>query len=259
MQMPVIFVGHGSPMNAIEHNALTQQWERLGEAIPRPKAIVVVSAHWYTKQTYVNDQEHPRQVYDMYGFPERLYELRYPVSGSQALATQLQQLLATAQVTVDNEWGIDHGTWSVLTHMYPKADIPVVQVSINRNMSLEASYQLGKQLRVLREQGILVLGSGNIVHHLGRVDWEQPESGYPEAIVFDEAIQAATKERNKAEIFRLALSAHEQRQVFATWEHFLPFIYMLGATTSTDNVRVFNNEYQYGSISMTSYIWTNIE
>lgn len=259
MKMPILFVGHGSPMNAIEDNQVTKQWHELGQKLPKPRAIVVVSAHWYTKETYVNDQEQPRQVYDMYGFPPELYQLRYSAKGDPELANILKSVLQTVEVAVDNNWGVDHGTWSVLTHMYPKAEIPIVQLSINRNYSLEACLAIGKQLQVLREQGILLIGSGNIVHHLGRVDWEQPQSGYPESIAFDQAIQQAVKTQNHKEIFRLALAEHERKRAFATWEHFLPFIYMLGATTSEDHVEVFNAEYQYGSISMTSYLWTSTE
>lgn len=259
MKMPVLFVGHGSPMNAIEDNQITQHWRELGAKLPKPRAIVVVSAHWYAKQTYVNNQEQPRQVYDMYGFPEALYQLRYPVKGDPQLAAELEKILAYADITIDNDWGIDHGTWSVLTHMYPKADIPVVQISLNRNYTLETSYRLGVALQGLRDQGVLLIGSGNIVHHLGRVDWEHPNSGYPEAIAFDQAIQAATLRHDTSKIFQLARAAQQERQVFATWEHFLPFIYMLGATTPTDHVEVFNQEYQYGSISMTSYYWTSAE
>lgn len=252
MEMPILFVGHGSPMNAIEENQITKKWRELGAKLPKPRAIVVISAHWYTKQTAVNNQLHPRQVYDMYGFPDELYALKYDVQGSPSLALEIQQRLAAF---TDTSWGIDHGTWSVLTHMYPDATIPTLQVSINRQLDLQASFALGQQLRALRDEQVLLIGSGNIVHHLGRVDWEQPNSGYPEAVAFDQAIQAATQQQNYAKIFQLAKVAFEQKRVFATWEHFLPFIYLLGATTPTDHVEVFNQEYQYGSISMTSYLW----
>lgn len=257
MKMPVLFVGHGSPMNAIEDNPVTRKWRELGQIIPKPKAILVVSAHWYTHGTHVNGQQIPRQIYDMYGFPEELYELVYPVQGNPGLALQILDFTKPPTISVDNDWGIDHGSWSVLNHMYPDADIPVLQLSVNRELNLIETFGLGQKLQPLREQGILLLGSGNIVHHLGRVDWEMPEQGYPWAIAFNDAVQNAIDNHDVQAIFVLAVEAQKKQQVFATWEHFMPLIYMLGAVTANDRVESFNNEYQYGSISMTGYMWTS--
>jgi len=165
-KFPTVFIGHGSPMQAIEPSRYTAAWEQLGRTLPRPRAIVAVSAHWYTEGTKVTAQAHPKTIHDFYGFPPPLYAIRYDAAGSPALATQVATLLRPTRAHLDLEWGLDHGTWSVLKYMYPAADIPVIQLSIDGTLSARAHYQLGGQLSALRDEGVLVLGSGNVVHNL---------------------------------------------------------------------------------------------
>lgn len=190
-KMPVLFIGHGSPMNAIENNEYTHGWEKIAKKIPKPKVILSISAHWYTDGTRINNSEKPGQVYDMYGFPDELYQVVYSVPGAPELAEATRNLISQT-VKVDNSWGIDHGTWSVLRRMYPSAEIPVFQLSIDMNAAVETHYKIGQELTSLREQGVLILGSGNIVHNLARVNW-QLEGGYPWADAFDGYIKQEIK------------------------------------------------------------------
>ena len=194
MKMPVLFVGHGSPMNAIEDNSFTRVWRKIGEKLPRPKAILAISAHWYTEGTLTSDVENPQMIYDMYGFPPALYALKYPVKGSKALAEDVIKVLGP-DVKIDNAWGIDHGTWSVLVNMFPDADIPVVQLSINHKAPAQAHFDLGLKLRALRDEGILIFASGNIVHNLSLINWNM-SAGYPWAHTFDDYIKKNILEKN---------------------------------------------------------------
>src|ERR1700757_4910824 len=170
-KMPVLFVGHGSPMNAIEHNAFTEKMSELGARLPRPKAVCVVSAHWVSDGTRVLTSEHPRTIHDFYGFPRELYEVQYPAPGAPGEA---ERVASDSEIKLDQEWGLDHGSWSVLRHMYPKADVPAFQLSLDARRGFQEHLELGREIKNLRERGVLVLGSGNIVHNLGRVDWESP-------------------------------------------------------------------------------------
>ena len=182
-KMPVLFVGHGSPMNAIENNEFTRSWESLGQSLPRPACIVSVSAHWYTQGTRVMDAKNPRTIYDMYGFPDALYRVVYAAQGAPETARRAATML-TPPAETDNSWGIDHGTWSVLCRMYPTADIPVFQLSVNARASMEEHEAIGRSLRALRDEGALIMGSGNVVHNLARVDWHTP-GGFQWAGEFD--------------------------------------------------------------------------
>lgn len=196
-RLPVLFVGHGSPMLALQDNELTQNFAKTGEKIlstfGRPKAILAISAHWYTSVSLVNDSEKPEQVYDMYGFPDELYQIKYEPAGSPKVAKRLEELVGDA-LKVDNTWGIDHGTWTVLHHMFPKADIPVLQLSINGYLSPEEHYALGQKLNVLRNEGVLIIGSGNIVHNLWRVE-RANASGTPMAFAFTDRVVDAAEAR----------------------------------------------------------------
>ena len=178
MRMPVIFSGHGSPMIALENNEITVGMEKVGRHVigkyGKPKAILAISAHWYTRGTCVQSVEQPKQVYDMYGFPEELYQVKYPVTGDKELTEKVETVLGDL-VSVNNSWGIDHGTWTVLVHMFPKADIPVVQLSVDGTLTAEECYQVGQKLSALREEGYLIFGSGNVVHNLRRVEWDNPD------------------------------------------------------------------------------------
>jgi len=254
-KMPVLFIGHGSPMNAIEDNAITQQWKMLGKAIPRPKAILSISAHWYTGGSFVQDLEQPEQIYDMYGFPAQLYEVKYPVSGSPVLSRRVKELLGLA-VSVDNSWGIDHGTWSVLVHLYPACDIPVVQLSINGNLAPQEYFAMGQALQPLRNEGILILGSGNIVHNLSMIDWNNA-GGFSWADDFDKWVQKCIVEKDLDRFFQYTKQPHAWQAV-PTSEHLAPLFYCLGAVQDSKyNLRIINDVRVLGSMSMTSYMFEN--
>jgi len=248
---PALFVGHGSPMNAIEDNEFTTKWIELGNILPRPEAILSVSAHWFTKGTWIGDSERPKQIYDMYGFPEELYQLKYPAIGNRALAHSVIQKITTS-IEVDNSWGLDHGTWSVLCRMYPMADIPVVQLSIDGTASSEDHFQMGRELADLRDEGIMILGSGNIVHDLARIDWNM-ESGFPYAEEFDNYIKDAILEGKYEKAVQYQEAGPSAKLAFRTPEHYDPLLYVLGAADVTDRVSVFNDACVMGSISMTGY------
>lgn len=252
-KMPTVFVGHGSPTIAIEDNALTHEMSRVGEAViaehGKPHAILAVSAHWFTHGTLTQSAPRPEQIYDMYGFPRELYELKYPVSGSRELTEAVTSLLGS-DVAINNDWGIDHGSWSVLVHMFPQADIPVVQLSVNGDLTSQQHYELGKRLAPLRDEGFLILGSGNVVHNLGMVDWKNQE-GTPEADEFDSRVRDAILRGD----FQSVLNYREGP--FANYavpfpDHYFPLIYPLAAGEG-ETVGVFNNVGTLGSISMTGY------
>lgn len=252
-KMPAIFVGHGSPMIALDHNELTETYRRLGERIlkefGKPKAILMVSAHWYTRGTLVQSAAKPRQVYDMYGFPKELYELKYEPAGCADLTRAVTDLLG-ADVEVDDSWGIDHGAWSILVHIFPKADIPVVQLSVNGLIDARQSYELGQKLASLREKGYLIMGSGNVVHNLRRVEWEN-EHGNPAADRFDDAIKAAIEQRNDEAVIDYHRHPDADYAV-PTPDHFLPLLYILGASQG-ESPYTFNNVRNLGSMALTGY------
>lgn len=251
-RMPVLFVGHGSPMNAVEDNAYTAVWKRLPEQIQKPKAILCVSAHWYTQGTRTQDALHPRTVYDMYGFPPQLYQVKYPASGAPDLAHQLAQMLPR-QVDIDNEWGVDHGTWSVLCRMYPKADIPVYQLSVDLSAPASIHYALGQALSPLREEGILLMGSGNVVHNLGLLDWSK-KGGFTWAVEFDAYIRDRIVHGEHEDVVHYEKAGESSRQAFYTPDHFYPLLYVLGACEPNEKVHIFNESCLMGSLSMTGYL-----
>lgn len=253
-RMPALFVGHGSPMNAVEENAFTRGWREIAAKLPAPKAILAVSAHWYTRGTLVGPQEKPRQVYDMYGFPEELYRLRYPAPGLPALARRTQALLGE-RVSADGSWGIDHGAWSVLCRMFPKAEIPVVQLSVDAAAPPEAHFALGRALRPLREEGILLLASGNVVHNLRRVDWANEAGGYPWADAFDGAIRESILAGRYGDVVDFRRTSPQAELAVPTPDHFYPLLYTLGAAEPEDALTVFNDARTLGSLSMTSYLF----
>ena len=253
-RMPVIFVGHGSPMNAIEDNAFTKTWEALGKRLPRPKAILAVSAHWYTEGTLTSDAENPRTIYDMYGFPRALYELKYPVKGDADLTEAVKVILGDT-VSIDNGWGIDHGTWSVLCKMYPEADIPVVQLSVHARAAAQVHYDIGKRLATLRDEGYLILGSGNIVHNLALISWDMP-GGFPWAQAFDDYVKSAIVEGRHDDVIHYERAGDSAKKAFYTPDHYFPLLYALGASDAGDQVEVFNDVCLMGSMSMTGYLFT---
>ena len=182
LKMPVLFIGHGSPMNAIEDNEFSSSWRQLGKSLPSPKTVLCISAHWETKGTLVTAMDKPSTIHDFGGFPEQLFRVQYPAMGNPELANEIQSLIKSTQIGLDYSWGLDHGCWSILSNMYPNADVPVVQLSINLNLEPLDQYNLAKELAPLRKQGVLIIGSGNMVHNLAMVDWFHPESGYEWAI-----------------------------------------------------------------------------
>ena len=257
-RMPVIFSGHGSPMLALEHNDITRTLRETGEQLlasqGKPKAILAVSAHWYQGETLVQSTAHPRQIYDMYGFPEELYEVKYNAVGSPALTEEVKNLLGGA-VRVDDSWGIDHGTWTVLVHMFPKADIPVVQLSVNGRLTPAKCADLGRKLAPLREEGYLILGSGNVVHNLRMVDWDN-EDGSPACKRFNDYITEAVLAGDTNQVLHYGTHPDASYAV-PTPDHFLPLCYCLGAADG-DAARAFNNVCSVGAIAMTGYVFGDL-
>lgn len=252
-KMPALFIGHGSPMNAIEDNEYTRNWEKIAHKIPKPKAILSVSAHWYTKDTRVMDEATPRMIYDMYGFPDELYKVVYNTKGAPALATLTKELIRK-DIKIDNSWGYDHGTWSVLNKMYPEADIPVYQLSVDSSASAESHFKIGQEISGLREKGVLILGSGNVVHNLSKINWEM-EGGYPWAVDFDNYIKDKIIKREYQDVIHFERAGKSFKSAFYTPDHFYPLLYVLGASKDDDRLSIFNDSCVLGSMSMTSYLF----
>ncbi len=250
--MPMLFVGHGSPMNAIEENQFSEQWKQLGKQIARPKAILSISAHWYTQGSRVTDAPEPKMVYDMYGFPDELYRVLYNPPGSPHFATVTKELLS-GLAEVDNSWGLDHGSWAVLNRIFPDAEIPVFQLSVDRKASAEDCFAIGRKLRALREQGVLIFGSGNVVHNLRKVDW-QLDGGYPWAEKFDNYIKENILKRNFENVVHFEKAGESAALSVPMMDHFAPLLYVLGAANDTDQITVFNDACVLGGLSMTGYL-----
>jgi 4,5-DOPA dioxygenase extradiol len=249
---PALFIGHGSPMNTLETNRFTSAWRALGAAIGKPRAILAVSAHWYIGSTAVTAMAQPPTIHDFYGFPRELFEFRYPAPGAPAVAEEVADTLKPQWIGRDRgQWGLDHGTWSVLAHLYPDADVPVVQLSINALQPLEYHLELGARLAPLRERGILVLGSGNVVHNLRRVDWQQPDFGFDWAHRFDDAA-CDLMTRDPRDILSLTRHADFSAAV-PTPDHFIPLLYVAGLCDRAEPARALLRGYSLGSISMTAY------
>lgn len=250
-RMPVLFIGHGNPMNAIEESAFTKAWQEEALKIPYPKAILSVSAHWETDGSKVTAMKTPRTIHDFYGFPQELFQVRYPAPGSPELAHRVVELLGEGAVKTDESWGLDHGTWSVLRRMYPYADVPVVQLSLDRKKSPHEHVDMAKLLQPLRDEGVLVIGSGNIVHNLSLIRW-QDETPYPWALEFN---ALATGLILAGDIDRLAnypSLGETARLSIPTSEHYLPLLYSLSLRTAEDPVSFFADQVVLGSISMQS-------
>ncbi len=253
-KMPVLFLGHGSPMNAIEENEFVEGFRLIGKSIPRPSAILCISAHWETRGTFVTGMEKPATIHDFGGFPRKLFEVQYPAPGSPSLANNLKETITKAQVGLDTKWGLDHGAWSVLKHLYPDADIPVVQMSLDYYQTIRYHYELAGELKELRRQGILVIGSGNMVHNLGTIAWDRLDD---DEYGFDWAMEARDKMRqyiqsgNHLKLIDY-LSVNSFRLAIPTPEHFLPLLYVLAMKDKDEPVTLFNDKVIAGSIAMTS-------
>lgn len=252
-RMPALFVGHGNPMNAVEDSRFSRGWEQLGRELPRPKAILAVSAHWYTHGWLVNDAAVPETIYDMYGFPQALYDVRYPAPGSPEVAARVREL-ASPNVRSDDGWGIDHGVWSVLHRMFPAADVPVVELSVNGDASPEEHFALGRELSGLRDEGVMILGSGNVVHNLALVDWAS-NGGYAWADEFDAWVRDHILARDFAPVVAYREVGEDAARAVPTPEHFLPLPVVLGTVRDDDSIRVTNDGRELGSMSMTSYLF----
>jgi 4,5-DOPA dioxygenase extradiol len=253
-KMPVLFLGHGSPMNAIEENEFVAAFRKVGASIPKPKAVLVVSAHWETPGTFVTAMQKPRTIHDFGGFPQALFDVQYPAPGSPELAAETKALIKKTEVGLDQKWGLDHGAWSVVKHLYPNADVPVLQLSLDYRQGPQYHYELAKELSSLREKGVLIVGSGNVVHNLGMVAWNRLNESYG----FDWAIEANEKMKNyilsgdhtplinyrsQGKAFDLAIPSPD---------HFLPLLYTLGLKEKNEKVSVFNDKALAGSLTMTS-------
>ena len=252
-KMPVIFVGHGDPMIALKINEMTETLKKVGKDIiekhGEPKAILCISAHWYTKDTFIQSTEIPNQVYDMFGFPNELYEVKYSVKGSKELTKDVEKILGN-EVKINDDWGIDHGTWTVFVHMFPEAKIPVVQLSVDANLSANKAYKLGEKLAKLREKGYLIVGSGNIVHNLRKIEWDNPK-GTQEADKFDRYILENISKREDEKVIKYEEHEYSNYAV-PTPDHFMPILYILGASQG-EKPYIFNEMRELGSLSMTSY------
>lgn len=253
-KMPVLFLGHGSPMNAIEENEFVEGFRKLATELPTPNAILCISAHWETNGTMVTAMETPPTIHDFGGFPKELFEVEYPAPGHPLLAFTTKEILKSTTVDLDHAWGLDHGAWSVIKHLYPKANIPVVQLSIDRRKDAAYHYKLAKELNVLRERGVLIIGSGNMVHNLRRVAWDKLNDEF----AFDWAEEASTKMKNFVlnNDYKNLIDYHKQGLPFElaipTPEHYIPLLYTMGLFQKSDEIELFNDKAVAGSLTMTS-------
>jgi 4,5-DOPA dioxygenase extradiol len=250
--MPAFFIGHGSPMNALQQNDFTELWRSVGALAPKPRAVLMVSAHWFFGATAVTAMPRPRTIHDFYGFPQALFDVDYPAPGSPEVAKEVVEAVKPIWAGLDqDQWGLDHGAWSVLTHIYPDADVPVVQLSINALKPLEYHVDLGARLAALRDQGVMVIASGNVVHNLRKVQWGQPDAGFDWAKRFDEAVLRQMTD-NPGDILRVAEHADYDLAV-PTPDHFIPLLYLAGLAAADGGVRPLIQGYALGSLSMTCY------
>jgi 4,5-DOPA dioxygenase extradiol len=247
---PVLFLGHGSPMNIILENSFTESLAQLGQSIPKPKAILVVSAHWQTKGTFITVNSAPEIIYDFYGFPQELYDVSYPCPGVNMQVAEWATILKNAGVAYDQQRGLDHGAWAVLKHLYPKADVPVMQLSLDYGKAPYEHYKLAKQLAPLRQQGVLMIGSGNIVHNLREIDWNMDAKPYDWGIEFDEQVKEAILEGKHEKLITYEKMGRSALLSIPTSEHYLPMLYTLGLQTEGDEVCFSHEGFQNASMSM---------
>jgi len=255
--MPLLFLGHGSPMNAIEENEFVKGFRTLAKTLPKPTAILCISAHWYIKGTKVTAMENPKTIHDFYGFPRPLFDVQYPAKGNPELAKQVKEQLLPEMVDLDQDWGLDHGAWSVIKHLYPNADVPVIQLSIDYSKPFQYHFEIASKLGKLRDKGILVIGSGNIVHNLGLVDFRNMHKdnyGFDWAIEARDLVNKQIMERNFESLINLNFENKALRLAIPTPDHYLPLIYTLGMYRKNESIKLFNDKMVAGSLSMTSLL-----
>ena len=254
-RMPVLFLGHGTPMNAIVDNPFSREFERVGKQLPRPRAILCVSAHWETRGTFVTAMENPRTIHDFGGFPKALFDQQYPAPGSPELALEAQSLVTSTAIGLDQNWGLDHGCWTVVKFLFPKADIPVVQMSIDMTQPAAYHYAMAQELSALRRKGVLIIGSGNSVHNLGLVAWDKLDGG---EFAFDWALQAndfirqAVLSGDHGKLIHFGKQGRELRMAVPTPEHYLPMLYVLALQEKDEKPLIFNDSIVGGSLNMMS-------
>lgn len=253
--MPVLFVGHGSPMNGIEDNEFSKRWTNIAKEIPTPTAVLVISAHWFTKGTSITAMDFPKTIHDFGGFPEALYQVQYPAPGNPVLAKETASLIHSTHVELDHDWGLDHGTWTIVRHMYPEANIPVLQLSIDYSKPPSFHYELAKELFALRKKGVLIIGSGNMVHNLRMVAWDKlngPAYGYDWALQMNQTFKDLILHRDHQPLIHYDQLGREAMLAIPTPEHYLPLLYTLGLQDKNDPIAFFNDQPVGGSLTMTS-------
>jgi len=253
--MPVLFIGHGSPMNAIEENEFSASWAKIAKSIPVPKAVLCISAHWETKGTFVTAMQKPKTIHDFGGFPQELYDVQYPAPGDPALAEEIKKNVSVTGVGLDDKWGLDHGAWSFIKHMYPNADIPVLEMSLDYYKAPQYHYDLAKELIMLRSKGVLITGSGNMVHNLGRIAWDHasdPEYGFDWAMQANETFKKLIADSNHKELINYQSLGREVQLAVPTPDHYLPLLYTLALQGEKEEVTFFNDKAIMGSLTMTS-------
>ena len=253
--MPVLFIGHGSPMNGIEDNEFSSGWENMAKEIPQPKAVIVVSAHWQTRGTQITAMDFPKTIHDFGGFPEELYKVQYPAPGSPELARQTMSMIQSAAVEANHDWGLDHGAWTVVRRMYPLADIPVLQLSMDYTREPAFHHALAKEMHHLRKKGILIIGSGNMVHNLRMVAWDklnEPGFGYDWAHQMNHRFKTLIMKGDDQSLIRYEQLGMEARYAIPTPEHYLPLLYVVGLRKPGESIRFFNDKALGGSLTMTS-------
>ena len=255
LEMPVLFIGHGSPMNGIEDNEFSIRWKEMAMQIPVPKAVIVVSAHWFTRGTKITAMDFPKTIHDFGGFPDELYQVQYPAPGNPALAKDVAEMVRHTDVELSHDWGLDHGTWTIIRHMYPDANIPVLQLSIDYTKEGNFHFALAKEMQQLRKRGVLIVGSGNMVHNLRMVDWSklsEPGYGYDWALEMNDTFKKLIISGLHDDLIHYQRLGTASRLAIPTPEHYLPLLYTLGASNAKDQVEFFNDTAMAGSLTMTS-------
>lgn len=254
VKMPVLFLGHGSPMNAIEENEFVTGFRNIAKSIPKPNAILCISAHWETKGTFVTAMQNPSTIHDFGGFPKELFEVQYPAPGSPELAKETKSLITKTEVGLDDKWGLDHGAWSVIKHLYPNADIPVIQLSLDYSQTPQYHYELAQQINSLRKKGVLIIGSGNMVHNLRMVEWKRLNEtfGYDWAMEANDKMKQHILSGNHQQLINFRSQGKAFDLAIPTPEHYLPLLYTLALQEKNEDVKLFNDKAVAGSLTMTS-------